>query len=457
MSCSCDVALILLAILLPRASGFLPGLAIAACILALLIPLRLWWFQSCRVALPRKYFLRMSKAQRRRVHQKHLRALWMKDRRERQRLQRVLWKMSRGFCASTNGASPVDTRRGSGQDINAVQKTSACKTVYPADEINALHVSSTNALSTFPDSCGQGVATPCLVHGGCRDHQLFWSFQHQQSGGRRTFQHLHDPAWQIVGAQDDEAPDIHGNGAAETSATSSGSSVNITGDADAIIIPGLSQASAQQARDAFKATFGGVICCDSFEHKEPHTSQTWHDSDTEDFYIESSCQEHRCDAISQPPGANQASSANPHMSLVSERAGKVEHWTKRSRIPGVSAKQVTFLASRGGGLESSEDFRNNPPLSLRLPVGGTQAVQIEASDLSTLVRHCYRKKNAQPVPCLASDNQRELLEHFAFIPPVFLACLLSYYKDALSLQCLTFICFPCRELNFKHLYVFSST
>ena len=267
MSCSCDVALILLALLFPRASGFLPGLAIAACILALLIPLRLWWFQSCRVALPRKYFLRMSKAQRRRVHQKHLRALWIKDRRERQRLQRVLWKMSRGFCASTNGASPVDTRRGCAQDINAVQKTSACKTVYPADEINALHVSATNALSTFPDSCGQGVATPCLVHGGCRDHQLFWSFQHQQSGGRRTFQHLHDPAWQVVGAQDDEAPDIHGNGAAETSATSSGSSVNITGDADAIIISGPSQASAQQARDAFKATFGGVICCDSFEHK----------------------------------------------------------------------------------------------------------------------------------------------------------------------------------------------
>ena len=50
------------------------------------------------------------------------------------------------------------------------------------------------AEETLPYSCGQPVATPCLVPGGCTEHRHFWKFQHQQSGGRRTFQHLHDPA-----------------------------------------------------------------------------------------------------------------------------------------------------------------------------------------------------------------------------------------------------------------------
>ena len=192
MASSKNAALFFLAVLLPM--SLLQGVAVAACILALLVPLRLLWCQTRRVALPRKSFLRMSKAQKRRVHQKHLRALWMKNRRERQRSQRVLWKVTRGLCASTRGASSFDTARGCAHGINAVQKTSASKAVCPVDEINAFHVSTPNAITTYPDSCGQGVATPCLVHGGCRDHQLFWSFQHEQSGGRRTFQHLHDPA-----------------------------------------------------------------------------------------------------------------------------------------------------------------------------------------------------------------------------------------------------------------------
>jgi hypothetical protein len=247
---------------------------------------------------------------------------------------------------------------------------------------------------------------------------------------------LHDPAWQVVGAQEGEAPVIHGNSAAEASANPSGSSVNITDDAGAIIIPGLSQASAQQARDASAATFGGDMCCDSSEHKAPHISQAWHDSVSQDFHSESSCQEcaenvvqscaclpslpvrgkHRCDAISLPPCA--------------------KCLTKRSCTRGVPTGQRSFLASRGGGVEGSEDFRNNPHLSLRLPAGGTHAVNIEVSDVPTLLRHCSKKKNVQPAQNLGKQSGSDLEEEFAFIPPLLLASLLSHYQDALSLQCL---------------------
>ena len=60
----------------------------------------------------------------------------------------------------------------------------------------------------------------------------------------------------------DSCLDGHCNSAAEPSAIPSGASVSITCDADVIIIPGLSQASAQQVEEASAASFGGEILCD---------------------------------------------------------------------------------------------------------------------------------------------------------------------------------------------------
>ena len=54
-----------------------------------------------------------------------------------------------------------------------------------------------------PNRCGHLVASPCLVPGGCRERRAWWSLQHQQSGGRRTFQCLHDPAWTSQRAVED--------------------------------------------------------------------------------------------------------------------------------------------------------------------------------------------------------------------------------------------------------------
>ena len=65
------------------------------------------------------------------------------------------------------------------------------------------HPTSTEAKVAVPDRCGRGVATPCLVPGGCCEHRRFWEFQLKQSGGRGSFQHKHDPAWQAIYARSD--------------------------------------------------------------------------------------------------------------------------------------------------------------------------------------------------------------------------------------------------------------
>ena len=136
---------------------------------------------------------------------------------------------------------------------------------------------------------------------------------------------------------------------------------------------------------------------------------------------------HRCDAMTVPPCA--------------------ECLSKRSCTRGVPIKQRSFLASRGGGVEGSEDFRNNPHLSLRLPAGGTHAVNIEVSDVPTLLRHCSKKKNVQPAQNLGKQSGSDLEEEFAFIPPLLLASLLSHYQDALSLQCLVGVLSLCTILQ----------
>ena len=121
--------------------------------------------------------------------------------------------------------------------------------------------------------------------------------------------------------------------------------------------------------------------------------------------------------------------------------------TKRSCTRGVPTGQRSFLASRGGGVEGSEDFRNNPHSSLRLPAGGTHAVNIEVSDVPTLLRHCSKKKNVQPAQNLGKQSGSDLEEEFAFIPPLLVASLLSHYQDALSLQCLVGVLSLCTILQ----------
>ena len=144
--------------------------------------------------------LRMSKAQKRRFHQRRLQALWLHARRERERHQRFLWKTPRGFCMTVGSTASAQSTRGSACDITAMQNTSTSKAACSTDDMGAHRMSSPISTFTYPDSCGQAVATACSVQGGYRDHRLFWAFQHQQSGGRRTFQHMHDPAWLDVDA-----------------------------------------------------------------------------------------------------------------------------------------------------------------------------------------------------------------------------------------------------------------
>ena len=162
------------------------------------------------------------------------------------------------------------------------------------------------------------------------------------------------------------------------------------------------------------------MCCDSSEHKAPHTSQVWHDSASQDFHSESSCQEcaenvvqscaylpslpargkHRCDAISLPPCVN-CLAEEPRTETNLSRSCSlaeflVEGYASRGGGSSETPDTCPLLASRGGGVEGSEDFRNSPHLSLRLPAGGTHAVNIEVSDLPILLRHCSKKQTVQP-------------------------------------------------------------
>ena len=121
-------------------------------------------------------------------------------------------------------------------------------------------------------------------------------------------------------------------------------------------------------------------------------------------------------------------------SVVLELVGKLECSTQTARTQGIPSAKRTLLASRGGGIEDSADYLGNPHPSLRLPAGGTQAAAIEVSDLPTLLRHRSKQTNVQPAPSVGMQSEGDLLEEFAFIPPIFLASLLSYYQDALSLQ-----------------------
>ena len=117
-----DVFVFFLPLLLPRSSLY--GLAIAVLFLVVLVPLRIFCYQTCRVPTRHTSTLRMTKAEKRRAHQKALRSAWIKDRRQRQGFQRILWKLCRQLSMSTNVAGAVDSFA-SNSDIDAMDKASA--------------------------------------------------------------------------------------------------------------------------------------------------------------------------------------------------------------------------------------------------------------------------------------------------------------------------------------------
>ena len=193
--CSAPVALFLLGVLLPRT--FLVGGVIAACILPFCIALRRQWWQTRRLAMEQDFLLRF-------------------------------------FLDSIRGlpVKPELSMRNEREHVG-----DGCR---PSKDLSV------------PHSCGQPVATPCLGHGGCAENQQFWLFQHQQSGGRRTFQHLHDPAWQV--ASDDRLcqPSVE-----SPAARTMGKACSCP-----IILEGASQSAARQALEALESIDAGEMLCD---------------------------------------------------------------------------------------------------------------------------------------------------------------------------------------------------
>ena len=126
----------------------------------------------------------------------------------------------------------------------------------------------------------------------------------------------------------DSCLDGHCNSAAEPSAIRSGASVSITCDAD-VIIPGLSQASAQQVEDASAASFGGEILCDPVP-----LAHSAHDSNRV-FVVESSAAEPStnpsgasvsvtCDAdVIIIPGLSQASAQQVEEASAASFGGEI--------------------------------------------------------------------------------------------------------------------------------------
>ena len=101
-------------------------------------------------------------------------------------------------CVEAELANPV-TEPTAVEEGTGEGETAACgTTVFESQE------------ATFvPNRFGQPVASPCLIPGGCQEHRVWWSFQHRQSGGRRTFQPLHDPSWQASNAGAREGDQKH--------------------------------------------------------------------------------------------------------------------------------------------------------------------------------------------------------------------------------------------------------
>ena len=183
------------------------------------------------------------------------------------------------------------------------------------------------------------------------------------------------------------------------------------------ILQGVSESSMRQTSDALDRTVAWEFACGKV-----HTQDVVADHSFDSF-------------ICLPVTTVCSSIVKPGHPVVAKHADKLERLTKTASSPGVPTAKRTLLASRGGGVEGSEGFLNNPHLSLRLPAGGTQVATIEASDLTTLLRHCAQERNVQPVQSFVMQSEGDLVEEFVFIPPLILGSLLSYYQDVLSLQC----------------------
>ena len=226
--CSAPIALFLCGILLPRA--FCMGGLIAGCILAICVALRRRWWQTRRLEVEGEYLRHVWVHQR--LHAiacarggaqpsfKQRRSIARRLSQQKRRVVKV--RARRRYDSLGTLRDFLDTMRRHPVKAELMERKDrqhlllhGCKSWEDSTErveVRTQQVPNAVAISYDTDdvltiksvsnSCGQPVATPCLVHGGCFQHQQFWLFQHQQSGGRRTFQHLHDPAWQVAGAID---------------------------------------------------------------------------------------------------------------------------------------------------------------------------------------------------------------------------------------------------------------
>ena len=139
MASNMHVAIFFLAFLLPRSC--LLGIVIASCILMLLVPLRVLWYNSSRLQSRRKYSIRLSKEQKRRIRQRHQRAVWMRDRRERQRLYRDIWKLTHRLCVSMHEDTSADGSDGYEEIKDPVQKASTPRAKFANGATCARHLS----------------------------------------------------------------------------------------------------------------------------------------------------------------------------------------------------------------------------------------------------------------------------------------------------------------------------
>lgn len=92
-------------------------------------------------------------------------------------------------------------------------------------------------------------------------------------------------------------------------------------------------------------------------------------------------------------------------------------------------EELKLLVSRGGGTDGSDDSMSAPDPALLLQDGDEQPMPKDVPDLTTLFPQLAGKKSVCAASSMATQCDQDLLEDFSFVPPLLLACLLSYDQD----------------------------
>ena len=154
--------------------------------------------------------------------------------------------------------------------------------------------------------------------------------------------------------------------------------------ADAVISSSLPHEAAQQTLEACRAIVGGEIVCDP----EPCARKRWvasevhnHDSDLDGIPGMTHSSESELD-IGEGRNHQDEESSDSESDCDAGFENLLSSALHLGKPPAhFLDKELKFLASRGGGIDGSDDFMSAPPPALLLPDGDEQSMSVDISDI----------------------------------------------------------------------------